>query len=103
MALQHPIQPPRRRRRRNARQTSVLVFACTIPFATLILIWQHTRLMDNLEGGGEYAAELYREDGNAENFGEYGINWGESVQQAVDVVKFVGLWPGKLNICAYDV
>ena len=83
MAPQHPIQPPRRRRRRNARQTSVLVFACTIPFATLILIWQHARLMDHLEGGGEYAAE--------------------SVQQAVDVVKFVGLWPGKLIICAYDV
>ena len=58
--------------------------------------------MDHLEGGGEYAAELYdREDGDADD--GYGINWGESVQQAVDVVKFVGLWPGKDIICAYDV
>lgn len=73
----------------SGRRTSFLVFACTIPFAVVVLIWQHAQLMERLEGGGEYAAF-------AQDYGESGVGmgWRESVQQTVDVAKFVAYGSG---------
>ena len=85
----------RRRTTATSRRTSLLVFACTIPFASIVLIWQHAKLMDRLDGGGEYAAEFYDTDKKKEV-----TYWGDSMQQAVDVVKFVAYGSGELiNVC----
>ena len=96
-------QPTRNRgivqRRHNttsttSRRTSLFAFACTIPFA----LWQHTKLMDRLDGGGEYAAEFFTTDDEyaAEETSKE-VTWGDSMQQAVDVVKFVAYGSGELN------
>lgn len=80
----------------TSRRTSLLVFACTIPFASIVLIWQHAKLMDRLDGGGEYAAEFFStDDEHAEEKKE--VTWGDSMQQAVDVVKFVAYGSGELT------
>mmetsp|Transcript_40975 Transcript_40975/g.72060 ORF Transcript_40975/g.72060 Transcript_40975/m.72060 type:complete len:1376 (-) Transcript_40975:70-4197(-) len=77
----------------TGRRASFLVFACTIPFAVIVLIWQHAQLMERLEGGGEYSAYVEVEDDDSEDE----LSWGDSVQQAVDVVKFVAYGSGWLS------
>ena len=87
----------------SSRRISLLIIACTIPFAIIVITWQHSQLMERLEGGGEYAAyvddEYIKEysDGyeNNEEGGGETSSWGESVQQAVDVVKFVAYGSGE--------
>ena len=93
---------PRRRRHiatattsTTSRRTSLLVFACTIPFASIVLIWQHAKLMDRLEGG-EYAAEFFSTDDEYAEETSKEVTWGDSMQQAVDVVKFVAYGSGEL-------
>ncbi|KAL7530426.1 hypothetical protein ACHAXR_003968, partial [Thalassiosira sp. AJA248-18] len=77
----------------TGRRVSFFVFACTIPFATIVLIWQHSQLMERLEGGGEYYSVLYSDDESGTELS----SWGDSVQQAVDVVKFVAYGSGLLS------
>ena len=99
-------QPTRRNRRivqrrhntatSTSRRTSLLVFACTIPFASIVLIWQHAKLMDRLEGGGEYAANFFSTDDEYAEETSKEVTWGDSMQQAVDVVKFVAYGSGEL-------
>jgi len=79
----------------TGRRASFFVFACTIPFAVIVLIWQHAQLMDRLEGGGEYAA--YSTMGDDDESDRSELNWGASMQQAVDVVKFVAYGSGLLS------
>jgi len=49
--------------------------------------------MERLEGGGEYSAYVEVEDDDSEDE----LSWGDSVQQAVDVVKFVAYGSGWLS------
>ena len=81
----------------SSRRTSLLVFACAIPFALIVLIWQHAKLMDRLDGGGEYAAEFFSTDDEYAEETSKEVTWGDSMQQAVNVVKFVAYGSGELN------
>ena len=53
--------------------------------------------MDRLEGGGEYAAEFFSTDDEYAEETLKEVTWGDSMQQAVDVVKFVAYGSGELN------
>ena len=52
--------------------------------------------MDRLEGGGEYAAEFFSTDDEYAEETSKEVTWGDSMQQAVDVVKFVAYGSGEL-------
>lgn len=53
--------------------------------------------MDRLDGGGEYAAEFFSTDDEYAEETSKEVTWGDSMQQAVDVVKFVAYGSGELN------
>ena len=64
----------------TGRRASLFVLACCIPFVTLVLLWQHVHLVSRLDSGLEYAAESY--------------DWGDSMRQVANVVKFAAYESG---------
>ena len=90
-------------RAQTGRGTSLLILSFTIILSSFILIWQHVKLEQSIDGGGEYAAFVNRDDDGSDT--GYLQSLEQGMQQAVDVVKMVGLWPGEnaithINVCS---
>lgn len=81
-------------RAQTGRRTSLLILSFTIISSSFILIWQHVKLVQSIDGGGEYAAFVNTGDDDESDTG-YLQSLEQGMQQAVDVVKMVGLWPGE--------
>ena len=80
-------------RAQTGRRTSLLILSFTIISSSFILIWQHVKLVQSIDGGGEYVAFVNRDDDGSDT--GYLQSLEQGMQQAVDVVKMVGLWPGE--------
>ena len=91
-------------RAQTGRRRSLLILSFTIISSSFILIWQHVKLVQSIDGGGEYAAFVNTGDAIDDIDGSdtgYLQSLEQGMQQAVDVVKMVGLWPGENAMYPY--
>ena len=87
-------------RAQTGRGTSLLILSFTIILSSFILIWQHVKLVQSIDGGGEYAAFVNTGDDDGSDTG-YLQSLDQGMQQSVDVVKMVGMWPGENAMYSY--
>ena len=91
-------------RAQTGRRTSLLILSFTIISSSFILIWQHVKLVQSIDGGGEYTAFVNTGDANDDTDDidtGYLQSLEQGMQQAVDVVKMVGIWPGENAMYSY--
>ena len=78
-------------RAQTGRRTSLLILSFTIILSSFILIWQHVKLVQRIDGGGEYAAYVNTGD----NIDDDGSDTGYLHSLEQRVVNMVELWPGE--------
>ena len=79
-------------RAQTGRRTSLLILSFTIISSSFILIWQHVKLVQSIDGGGEYAAFVNTGD-TTDDIDVSDTGYLHSLEQRV--VNMVELWPGE--------